>query len=143
VTAHHTSAQARLLQRERARQRGEPVPPPPLLRVGVVYGPDLPPEELDAAVGADAMARGSESAYCTDNARVLRAQLVYQQPLGVQLRILLDLCSLRPVYVNVNKFLNALCGVPVGGIANRLCPLAWERRCSVVLVLHTRLCPKG
>ena len=89
--------------------RRAPGVPELFLVLDVVYGPDLPEEEVIAAVGADAVGYGPASQSVADAARVLRSQAVYRQPPLVQRRMLMEVCSLRPEFLDVEAFLDALC----------------------------------
>src|SRR6476646_9399636 len=74
--------------RRRARRRGAPPPPPAMLRLTAIYLENLPAEEIEAAVGADAMAFGADSGHASDAARVLRTQALCQQSAALQQRML-------------------------------------------------------
>ena len=76
-----------------------------------VYTQQLPAEEVEAANGAEAMAYGATSAHASEAARLLRTQLVMQRPAEVQLRMLLEYGSRKPLAVAIKRFLNRLCGV--------------------------------
>ena len=88
---------------------------PCLLVLDEVYGPELPDEEVSAAVGADVLASGAESLYGSDAGRVLRTQLATQLTPAVQQRILLDFCSLRPQSLPAPALLDALSQMHVRG----------------------------
>ena len=81
---------------------------PCLLVLDEVYGPDLPDEEVSAAVGADVLASGAESWYGSDAGRVMRSQMAFQLTPSVQQRILLDFCRLRPDSLPAPALLDAL-----------------------------------
>jgi hypothetical protein len=82
--------------------------------VDEVYGPDLPDEELSAAVGADALDFGAESTYASDAGCVLHTQMACRLEPSVQRRILLDSFSMRPQSLQEPAILGALCHMQMG-----------------------------
>ena len=113
LTHVHVQALAMLQQRMPTR--------PCLLVLDDVYGPDLPDEEVSAAVGADTLSAGAETSYGSDAGRVLRTQVACRLSAVVQQRILLDVFRLRPQSLPAPAFFDALCEMQV----HRLC------QCSV------------
>lgn len=89
--------------------------PPSLLVLDEVYGPDLPDEEVSAAVGADILAVHWAYGSGDAAARAFRTQSACRLAMAVQQRILLDVTfRLRPQSLPAPAFFDALCNIQVG-----------------------------
>lgn len=99
---------------ERLRQHAQRPLQPILVQIDVVYLPDLPGSEVEVAVGADAMSFGAVSGFLGDPGRLLRTQAACLQSRGVLLYILFEYESLRPPFLSLQAFWDAICDLKVG-----------------------------